>query len=56
MYSSSFHPTRAGDPAPAFSGNSIPTARYQLGNEDVPDAPETWTLEDLRDIIPEQLQ
>jgi hypothetical protein len=56
MYSSSFHPTKAGDPGPAFSDNSTRTARYQFSDEEVPDAPETWTLEDLRDIIPEQLK
>jgi len=56
MYSSSFRPTKAGDAGPAFSNNSAPTASYQFSDEEVPDAPETWTLEDLRDIIPEQQQ
>ena len=56
MYSSSFHPTKAGDSAPAFNDKRAPTTTYRFSDEEVPDAPETWTLEDLRDIIPEQLQ
>jgi len=56
MYSSSFHPDKVGDAGPAFSDNGTPTARYQFSDEAVPEAPETWTLEDLRDIIAERLR
>ena len=57
MYSSSLRPTKSGDIGPAhFSDDSAPAARHQFNDEEIPDAPETWTLDDLRDIIPERLQ
>jgi hypothetical protein len=56
MYSSSFHPTRTGDAAPGFSDNSPPADRHRYSDEEIPEAPEYWTLEDFRDIVPGPLQ
>jgi len=56
MYSSSLRPANPGDIGSALSDDSAPAARHQFSDEEIPDAPETWTLDDLRDIIPERLQ
>ena len=56
MYSSSFHPTRTGDARPGFSDNSPPADRRHDSDEAIPEAPEYWTLEDFRDVVPGPLQ